>query len=117
MSETDIIDGYIRVSRKAGREGESYQTVAQQEAAIMRWIDANGYALGTLVTEEDVSGKLRAEERSLETLLRRAETGQSAGIVVQYQDRLTRGRKNLFAGDPGMAPQTMYGSPMDCEIA
>ena len=48
-----------------------------------------------------MSGKLKASERGLEILIKRAEAGKSAGIVVQWQDRLTRGRawpKQLRSG-------------------
>jgi DNA invertase Pin-like site-specific DNA recombinase len=87
-----IIDGYIRVSRVGNREGESFQSPATQEAAIRRWAKENNFTIGEMLTELDVSGKLRAQDRGLETLILRAERGESAGIACQYLDRLTRGR-------------------------
>ncbi len=44
-----------------------------------------------------MSGKLKASERGLEILIKRTEAGKSAGIVVQWQDRLTRGRASEAA--------------------
>jgi DNA invertase Pin-like site-specific DNA recombinase len=39
-----------------------------------------------------VSGSKAAKERGLERLLVRAESGESEGIIVAWQDRLSRGR-------------------------
>ena len=36
---TQAMDGYIRVSRIAGREGDEYHSPAIQEAEIRRWAE------------------------------------------------------------------------------
>jgi DNA invertase Pin-like site-specific DNA recombinase len=84
-------DSYIRVSKKSGRSGESYQTVSDQQKIIAELARRHGVTLGEEVVEEDVSGSKAAKDRNLELLLKRAETGESEGILVAFQDRLSRG--------------------------
>ena len=86
-----VLDAYIRVSRVAGREGDSYHSPDIQEASIRRWIDMNaGVELGTIIKEEDVSGGTRIEKRKLNDLLCRVEAGVSNGIIVYETDRFGR---------------------------
>lgn len=85
-------DAYIRVSRKGDREGESYQTVKEQRRTIADTATRKGVSLsGFEVVEEDVSGRVAAKDRRLEEILKRIENGQSLGLIVAYQDRLSRG--------------------------
>jgi DNA invertase Pin-like site-specific DNA recombinase len=85
-------DAYIRVSRKGQREGDSYITVDEQRRVIAETANRKGVELsGVEVVEEDVSGSTKATKRRLEELLERAETGQSEGLIVAFQDRLSRG--------------------------
>ena len=44
-------DGYIRVSRVNGREGDSYQSPERQRETIERLAAAKGLRLGEVVTE------------------------------------------------------------------
>ena len=42
-----IMDGYVRVSRIAGREGESYMSPdIEKDAAIARWAEYKGVTIG-----------------------------------------------------------------------
>lgn len=84
-------DSYVRVSKTGGRAGERYQTVADQRKIITNLADRHGIELAEEVVEEDVSGSSPAEDRGLERLIQRCESGQSAGILVAFQDRLSRG--------------------------
>ena len=85
-------DVYIRVSRKGDREGESYITIPEQRKKCESVAHRKGIELsGFEVVEEDVSGAKKASERGLENILRRIESGESAGLIVAFQDRLSRG--------------------------
>ena len=66
--------------------GEGLREVAE---GLARRADLLG--IETEVVEEDVSGSKRAKDRGLEELLLRAEQRVSGGIVVAWQDRLSRG--------------------------
>lgn len=92
MASVHGFDTYIRVSRVGERSGDSYQTVEEQRRTNAETAEDKGVPLsGFEVVEEDVSGKIAAKDRRLEEILRRIETGQSAGLIVAYQDRLSRG--------------------------
>ena len=86
----DSYSGVSRVSRVGGREGDSYTTVEDQRQIIATLAKRNGITLGIEVVEED-GGSRAAKDRSLELPLRRCEEGESNGILVAYQDRLSRG--------------------------
>ena len=82
-------DSYIRVSKVGQREG--YQSPEEQRSIIRGVAERAGVVLGLEVAEEDVSGAKAASERGLGRLLERAERGESEGIIVAFQDRLSRG--------------------------
>jgi DNA invertase Pin-like site-specific DNA recombinase len=84
------MDGYVRVSRRAGRDGDSYHSPAIQLEEIERWARNNGVELGKVETEEDVSGAKAVAERGLERLVERVEAGVSAGIIVYNTSRFAR---------------------------
>jgi site-specific DNA recombinase len=83
-------DGYIRVSRVGGREGDSYRSPRDQREAVERLAAANGLELGEVIVEEDVSGAKRAEQRELDRLVRKVEAGESDGLLVWRVSRLSR---------------------------
>jgi hypothetical protein len=64
------MDGYIRVSRIAGRKGESYISPKVQRDKITGWAKLQDVELGEVVAEEDVSGAKPVDERELGRLLR-----------------------------------------------
>ena len=88
-------DAYVRVSSVGGREvgddGTGYQSPEDQRRRIAATAARHGVELsGVEAVEEDVSGKLRAEDRGLGDLVARVERGESAGIVVADLDCLHR---------------------------
>lgn len=82
-------DSYIRVSKVGQRDG--YRSPEEQRSIIRGVAERAGVVLGLEVVEEDVSGAKQASERGLGRLLERAERGESEGIIVAFQDRLSRG--------------------------
>ena len=87
---TQTFDIYVRVSEVGEREGESFGSPAEQEAAARAWAERAGVAVGEVVSELDVSGATPVEERELGRLIRKCEAGESAGIIVRYADRFAR---------------------------
>jgi hypothetical protein len=90
-------DAYLRVSDKDGREGDSYHSPTDQLDDIVTRLPSFGIAsIAERVLEEDVSGRKAAEDRRLERLIRRVESGQSGGIVTAKLDPFGRDLKPLF---------------------
>lgn len=84
------MEGYVRVSRVGGREGDSYTSPAVQQEAIENWARRNNVELVRVVKEEDVSGQKAVKERALDALIRRCEEGASDGVIVNKLDRFGR---------------------------
>jgi site-specific DNA recombinase len=84
------LDGYVRVSRVNGRDGDSYLSPSMQEDAIRRAAAQAGVKLGRIVREEDVSGATPVDERGLGQLIQRCESGESGGIITARHNRLGR---------------------------
>ena len=70
---------------------DRYQSPDEQRRLIAAVAASKRVTLGLEVVEEDVSGSRAAEERGLERLLVRAERDESEGLIVAFQDRLSRG--------------------------
>ncbi len=83
------VDGYIRVSRVAGREGDSFISPAVQQEQIEGWAKARGATVGTWHRDLDMSGA-RTDRPGLADAIVRVERGESQGIVVARLDRLAR---------------------------
>lgn len=83
------VDGYIRVSRVAGREGDSFISPDVQREQIENWCALSGAELREVHTDLDMSGA-RADRPGLLAALERVERGESEGIVVARLDRLAR---------------------------
>jgi site-specific DNA recombinase len=88
-----VLDGYVRVSNKNGREGERYISPTEQRRAIEEAAQRFGVELGEVIVEENVSGSKAADKRRLGELLARCERGESRGLIVSNVDRLTRASK------------------------
>ncbi len=89
----EVFDGYIRVSRIAGRDkkGDSYGSPAVQEEAIRRWARDRGATIARIPKpDENVSGSKAVRGRKLEELIVRAERGLTNGIVVYDVSRFAR---------------------------
>lgn len=83
------LDGYIRVSRKNGREGDSYISPSQQRDKIETWAKLRGAEIVKWHKDEDQSGgKLSRPE--FDNALERVAAGTTNGIVVAKLDRFSR---------------------------
>lgn len=83
------LDGYVRISKVGGREGDSFLSPAQQRDAILGWMKRNGVQLGEMFEEMDVSGG-KMKRPKLDRVLDRIESGASDGMVVAYVSRFGR---------------------------
>jgi site-specific DNA recombinase len=88
-------DGYVRISRVAGREGVSFLSPTIQRDSIARQAAAKGIELGEIVEERDVSGGKRIGQRKLERLVEKIERRESGGLIVWKVSRFSR---NLLDG-------------------
>jgi DNA invertase Pin-like site-specific DNA recombinase len=82
-------DGYIRVSRVAGRSGESFISPDVQWTAIEKYAAAKGVEVARSEDELDVSGS-KLVRPVLDGIMGRIRSGESQGIIVATVDRLSR---------------------------
>jgi site-specific DNA recombinase len=82
-------DGYLRVSRTGGREGERFISPDVQRQKIEAWAEANRVEIATWWEELDQSGAKR-ERPMFQEALARCERGETGGIVVARLDRFAR---------------------------
>ncbi len=85
------IDGYIRVSRRNGREGESFRSPQQQREIIERWAASNGAELVAWHEDIDQSGS-RMDRPALNGALDRIRAGATLGVAVAFLDRFSRAK-------------------------
>src|SRR5436309_8132493 len=83
------MDGYIRVSRVAGREGESFIAPEVQRRKIADWATLHGVNIVQWWEELDQSGAKR-ERPMFQQALERCERRETGGIVVARLDRFAR---------------------------
>ena len=82
-------DGYVRVSRVAGRNGESFISPDEQRAAIEAWARSTKTTILEWHTDLDQSGGT-LERPAFSLALERCRSGVTGGIVAAKLDRLTR---------------------------
>src|SRR5438876_6697622 len=82
-------DGYIRVSRRAGREGESFISPEVQRKKIADWAKLHEVEIAEWWEEIDQSGA-KLERPMFQQALLRCEKGETGGIVVARLDRFAR---------------------------
>ena len=82
-------DGYIRVSRRAGREGESFISPEVQRKKIADWAKLHEVEIVRWWEEIDQSGA-KLERPQFQEALARCERGETGGIVVARLDRFAR---------------------------
>lgn len=83
--------GYVRVSRIAGRSGESFISPALQREQIAGWAKLRGVEIVAWLEDLDVSGNAKAAERpGLASFMDALREGETDGIVVARLDRLSR---------------------------
>jgi len=90
-------DGYIRVSRVAGREGESFISPDVQRKKIKAWAELHEVELVHIWEELDQSGAKR-DRPMFQLALERCERGESGGIVVSKLDRFARSAVDALEG-------------------
>jgi len=88
------VDGYVRVSRVAGREGERFISPVEQRRAIEGWTRLHQHTLLEVFEDLDQSGKKR-NRPGLDQAIQRIKTGESEGIVVAKLDRFGRSVTHL----------------------
>jgi DNA invertase Pin-like site-specific DNA recombinase len=86
---SEIMDGYIRVSRVQGREGDSYISPSVQREAIERWAEYKSITIGEWLIDEDQSGGTH-DRPALKRGIERALGGETTGIVAWKIDRFSR---------------------------
>ena len=82
-------DGYVRVSRRAGREGESFISPEVQRQKIAGWAELHDVEIVRWFEEIDQSGA-KLERPMFQETLARCERGETGGIVVARLDRFAR---------------------------
>ncbi|HUB73118.1 MAG TPA: recombinase family protein [Solirubrobacteraceae bacterium] len=83
------LDAYIRVSKVAGREGDSFISPTVQRERIESWAQAHSAALTWHEPELDASGGTMSRP-IFEHVMQRIRDGQSDGVIVAKLDRFAR---------------------------
>jgi site-specific DNA recombinase len=83
------LDGYVRVSRVAGREGDSFISPQVQRDRIAAWASVQGHDVVAWHEDLDQSGG-RANRPGLNATLERLERGETDGLIVARLDRFFR---------------------------
>jgi len=81
--------GYVRVSRVAGREGDSFLSPTLQRERIAAWCESQGHELVSITEDLDVSGASTSRAR-LEALIDAVEAERLDGVIVATLDRFGR---------------------------
>src|SRR5919109_4938558 len=89
VMKSQTADGYIRVSRRAGREGESFISPEVQRKKIADWAKLHDGEIVRWWEEIDQSGA-KLERPMFQQALARCEAGETGGIVVARLDRFAR---------------------------
>jgi DNA invertase Pin-like site-specific DNA recombinase len=89
MKQPTTMDGYVRVSRRMGREGPGYISPRVQREAIGRWADYKGVTISAWHEDEDETGGTQ-DRPGLVAAVERAVTGETGGIVSWRIDRFSR---------------------------
>lgn len=86
-----VARGIVRVSRRAGREGESFVSPTDQAKRIREACERDGLELAGIAEEIEVSGGIPLEKREgLRDAVEAVEAGEAQVVVVAYFDRLIR---------------------------
>jgi DNA invertase Pin-like site-specific DNA recombinase len=83
------LDGYIRVSRTAGREGESFISPRSQRDAIEAYAASKGWTIAAWHEDLDESGAT-LERPAFQAALKRCRSHETDGIIAAKLDRLSR---------------------------
>jgi site-specific DNA recombinase len=88
-AEAPPLDAYIRVSKVAGRQGESFISPSVQRERIEAWAEAHGRSVTWHEPDLDASGGTM-NRPVFDQIMERIRSGQSAGMVVAKLDRFAR---------------------------
>ncbi len=77
---------YLRQSRAKERT----ISIDEQRLDIHRWADEAGVTLAAELVEQNLSGSKPWRERALGEAVAACERGEAAGLIVAWQDRLSR---------------------------
>jgi DNA invertase Pin-like site-specific DNA recombinase len=117
------LDGYIRVSRVGGREGDSFISPGVQREKIEQWAALRGAEIIEWHTDLDQTGG-KFSRPGLDALMDRIRSGATEGVAVAKLDRLSRAGvadalklvqeihdhgATLAAVDLGIDPTTSFG--------
>jgi DNA invertase Pin-like site-specific DNA recombinase len=89
MTAALALDAYIRVSKVAGRSGESFISPTIQRERIEAWAQMNGAEVTWHEPELDVSGGTMRRP-VFDGILERVRSGQTDGVIVAKLDRFAR---------------------------
>jgi len=89
VAKSKTADGYICVSRRGGREGESFISPEVQRKKIADWAKLHDVEIVEWWEEIDQSGA-RLERPMFQEALARCDRGETGGIVVARLDRFAR---------------------------
>jgi DNA invertase Pin-like site-specific DNA recombinase len=91
------LDGYVRLSRIAGRGGDSFISPEVQEREIRTWAKLRGVEIAEIHRDLDQSGGVLARP-GLDALLERVRTGKTGGVVASPGTR----RSSSMASHPNI---------------
>jgi site-specific DNA recombinase len=83
------LDGYIRVSRVGGREGDSFISPDVQRERITAYAKARGHELVRVHEDLDQPGS-KLDRPGFQAALARVERGETDGVIVAKLDRFAR---------------------------
>jgi site-specific DNA recombinase len=89
IQEALKLDAYVRVSKVAGRAGESFISPTVQRERIEAWAQLHGAELTWHEPELDVSGG-GMQRPVFDRIMARVRSGESGGVVVAKLDRFAR---------------------------
>lgn len=83
------LDGYVRVSRVAGRSGDAFISPGEQKERVSAWAKSQGHSIAKWHEDLDQPGS-KADRPGLIAAMERIESGASGGLVVARLDRFGR---------------------------
>ena len=89
VSKARTAEGYVRASRRAGREGESFISPEVQRKKIADWAALHEVEVVAWWEEIDQSGA-KLQRPMFQGALARCERGETGGIIVARLDRFAR---------------------------
>jgi DNA invertase Pin-like site-specific DNA recombinase len=83
------LDGYVRVSRVAGRTGDAFISPGEQKERVRAWAKSQGHSIAKWHEDLDQPGS-KADRPGLNAAMKRVEDGSTGGLVVARLDRFGR---------------------------